>query len=409
MLARILRQNSLLKVCAVLFAIVLWLQLTVEQTQTVQRTFEVPLTVTSLPAGYENLEPPQNTVQVTVEGPLRLLDRFKPTDLNASVNLTTAAANDLTTAEVQVTLTSNLALKVHTVNPSRIHVNLVKIEHEVRPLVIATAPVIQNDTRYSVVSGVNQVTLTGSRSRIATVQQVVLQVEYRLFKQTTDVKLTPKALDAEGATVPIDITPAEVPVQVRVEHFPPGIVVPVHAQFQGALPLGFRVDTAITPSSVTVYGQAGTKTAQGLTEVFTAPIPLGDHTSSFSQQAGLLLPAGLVADPATVKVDVNIVAVPPVQRTFTNLPLAFDGKADDLTVSGIVDPTTKAAVSSVDVVVSGPQSSLDALTTQQLQPVVNLARQGPGAPVLPIKLLLPPGVTLVRVTPDQVVVTLDRR
>jgi YbbR domain-containing protein len=407
MLQRLLHRDLLMRILAVLLALILWIQLTGEQVQTTQMTYDVPLAVRPAPAGYVNYDPVRETVQITVSGPRRVLERLKPSSFQAWVDLAVAAENRLTAAEVQVAPLGHEAVRLVAVTPDRIGVNLVKIEQEERPLVLLVQPTIKGDKRYSATTDVTKVTLAGPQSKLSAVKQVVLSVDYSAFSETTQVTLTPQALDAEGRPVSVSMTPEEVTVQVNVESLPPGRAVPVRAQLQGGLPPEYQVTYSVSPASVVVR-QTGSQKPPDLTEVYTEPIALAGHTSSFTQQVALALPPGFTADEQAVTVTVNI-GQPWQQRTFADLTLRVDGVSDDLDIQRVLDPATGEVVTTVQVVVAGTQEALSNLDPATLVPFVDATGQGVGETALPIKVTLPPGVSLVRATPDQVHLILGKR
>ncbi|MBI3303435.1 MAG: YbbR-like domain-containing protein [Deltaproteobacteria bacterium] len=173
---------------------------------------------------------------------------------------------------------------------------------------------------------------------------------------------------------------------------------PVQANLVGKVPFGFtRVDTEISPDTVEVTGPAAG--LEGLKVLLTEPIDVGFLTQPLTKEVSLQAPGEMVTyAPSRVNVRLSVREVV-VEREFRRVKIQVKNTPGRylLTPHG------------VDVTVRGPQRVVDELTLDSGEVFVDAAgEEAPDARMLPVYILLPPGVEVVRQDPMEAQLKLFR-
>ena len=174
--------------------------------------------------------------------------------------------------------------------------------------------------------------------------------------------------------------------------------VPVKVETQNLLPDGYEIEkTVVTPATVVLSGPA--QILDGVESVPTAPVDLDGRIRSINKRRVPLVPgdnfAGVKLDPAAVTLDLAI-----VERSISSrfpdlpiLPMLPPGRA--LRVE--LDPDVAT------LTVKGRPELVNDLAAEDLRLFVDItAISDEKATTLPIRAVLPSGVTLVRTEPASV-------
>lgn len=170
--------------------------------------------------------------------------------------------------------------------------------------------------------------------------------------------------------------------------------VPVRPVLRGAPPAGFRVaKVSIMPETVRIKG-AETR-VEGITEVATMPIELGDNRQSFEKEVALdLSRAGVQLDGALPRVSVEI---EPVSANF---------RIKNVDIRVLSPYKVRLEEKTVTVLVRADAQDLKRLDRTQVYAVVDLTGKPKGKYSESVKVTLPEDVGLVKVIPEKVDVTL---
>ncbi len=170
--------------------------------------------------------------------------------------------------------------------------------------------------------------------------------------------------------------------------------VPVRPVLRGAPPAGFRVaKVSIKPETVRIKG-AETR-VEGITEVATMPIELGDNRQSFEKEVALdLSRAGVQLDGALPRVSVEI---EPVSANF---------RIKNVDIRVLSPYKVRLEEKTVTVLVRADAQDLKRLDRTQVYAVVDLTGKPKGKYSESVKVTLPEDVGLVKVIPEKVDVTL---
>lgn len=174
--------------------------------------------------------------------------------------------------------------------------------------------------------------------------------------------------------------------------------VPVVPDLDGEPAPGYVVGrVTTTPPVVDVVGPASA--VQQVVEATTEPVNIAGATASVRDSVTIGLPDS-VARLRTPQVGiVNVEIIPaPVERTFGKIPVELRGL--ERGQKGTVQPST------VTVVVRGEAASVERLTEADVDVYADLAGFANGRYNLPVKCQTPSGVTVVRVEPATLGVTI---
>ena len=239
------------------------------------------------------------------------------------------------------------------------------------------------------------VTVRGAASAVARV--VAAEVAVALDAQGFDVdrEVEARPVDANGDLVTgIDVEPATVHVQIPLFTNKESRTLPVNPVIAGSPAPGFRIaGIVVEPATVTVEGDAEQLTT--LVQVDTAPVSVAGATADVNEVVALAPPNGISTTSAS-SVDV-LVRVEPITQTRTySAGLRLDGMDGTLAYDLSTDQ--------VLLTVFGSVADLDPLSAAPLQVGINVAGLGPGDHLLTVVPVLPSGVRIVTIEPEQVTV-----
>ncbi len=388
----LLTRDVPLKLAAVAIAIVGWLvqsQQDVEQQQTLGFEGSIPVERANLPEGYV-LRGSLGAVEVTVRGPQSDLRALSVSSFRAEADLSQydlRRVGELQELRVQVSVAKE-RVSIVDVRPSVIAAKLVPVETKRMTVQVRfqnQPPAGYRSEQPSV--SPPEVSVRGPADALREVVSVVVQV--RFAEAPNDVQLTPRALpvDAAGHEVPdVEAAPQNVAVSVAVGEATPTRTVGVIPVLRGQAASGYWVaGAAADPAVVTVRGDP--PALDRVDRVETVPIDVSGASADRVVRAALVLPSGtsLASDRGSVQVTINIRPLVGT-RLFPLVAVQPLGLRSDLDAE--LDPV------SVDVLLSGTLSVLQAVRPEQVTASVDLAGKGPGAYQLDALVRAPAGATV---------------
>jgi YbbR domain-containing protein len=170
-------------------------------------------------------------------------------------------------------------------------------------------------------------------------------------------------------------------------------IVPVVPAVEGDPATGYVVGTiTASPATVEVVGPVSALT--NLTEAITEPITVAGASRPVRETVtvGVPDPALRLRNPQSAVVTVDVAAAP-VDRRIENVAVISKGSGTR---------TARIVPDTVVVVVRGAQQTLDSMAPSMLEASVDLEGLGQGRYQLPVRVVPPQHVTVVRVEPAQV-------
>ncbi len=380
---------------SIIMGLIVWLIAINQENPLITRTFgeRIPIEIRNKA---HNLSPAQDlsraSVQVVLQAPRTVWDRLQPSQVKAYVDLeglgkgshnvpvqVSVASSEVTvksrdpaqwpiqldevvtkTVPVRVTIMDNTAFgydwQTPIINP--LTVNLEGPASQVEQVVVADAPVF----------------MRGANAQVVRLQAVDL-------------------LDAQNRAVSlVESIPPTVEVVVPVERWPGRKEVAVRVDLEGQPASGFRLGPLLVdPTMVVLRGNSDTLNGIGFVE--TEPVTIDGATGDLRARPRLLLPNDVTAFEGDV-VDVLVSIVPVEDSTRITLRPTVRGLGTGLSAT--------VALDTVDVIVSGPKSILDALESDDIFVILNLSNRLPGSHVITPEVVIPDGIRKEGVLPETV-------
>lgn len=389
-------------VLSLVLALALWTFVSFTQNPTVDRSVEVPISLSDLPNGLVVVDqtgvPDQilQVLDVQISGPRATLDTLAPGEVQATLDLRELGAG---THDIPIDVRVPSGVRVRAQQPSSLSVRL-------EPSATATFPITQtvlNQPPFSTLEtnavevAAAQATVSGPQALVARVIAVRLPIDVQGRLQSYSATLPLEAVDANGALVPdITLSPSSTNVAVRIEPRVNVQQVSIVPQFVGRPADSYVVERFDwTPKSVDVIAPVViTSTLQ------TEPITLTGRTESFTQTVPLVDVDGVVTrlENNLVTIDVQIGAL----VVTSNTPLLIPTVDVENVAPGVRVETPPTGLR---VTVSGSYQQFNQLAGTTVRAVVDVQGLGPGTYTLPVDIELPQGVRVVS-EPPYVTITL---
>ncbi|MCS6846172.1 MAG: CdaR family protein [Anaerolineae bacterium] len=395
-MARWLANNVSLMILAVLLALFVWGVASLQQDPIEDRTLAAPVVIVAPPASDQTISastlPP--TVTVHIRAPKSTLESLGANGVQVPVDL-----SQLGVGQHVVKLDPVIRAepsKLMSSRPLTASVTIEQITEASVPIrvVVEGTPAIGYQAQLPSVEPI-QVTITGTQqvvSRVASVDAVINVDGARSSVQQT-VRLV--ARDRGGQAVSnVSIAPGTAVVRVPMEQLSNFKDLAVRVRPTGQPAEGYAITSiSASPQVVTVYGpRDAIQQLPGFID--TLEVSVAGATQDVEQRVGLNVPPNVspIADNVTVLVRVRI---EPQQGALTvsRRPIVI-GITETLSVK--VSPLV------VDIVLAGPQPTLNSLTQDSVRVEVDATGLGIGVHQLTPKVIVPEGVAVQSVIPTTV-------
>jgi YbbR domain-containing protein len=245
------------------------------------------------------------SVEVEVYAPTANFQRLKPEDIQAFVNLAGVAAGEHT-LEIKV-FADDPNVRILHVEPSLATVVLEKkVTEEFEVRLETEGDLGQGYVADKAESTPESVEVSGAASVINSIDQVVVRIPLNGETSTVEKTLVPQALDKDRNVVSgVTFDPQQVEVRLPVIQAEDAKKVGIEVATEGDPAEGFFVGTISTdPSSATAQGSS--KALAEITTLKTEPIDVSGATSTIERTVKLVLPSNVRAEPAQIKVTIEI-------------------------------------------------------------------------------------------------------
>ena len=259
------------------------------------------------------------------------------------------------------------------VNPSEVTVELESISSQTLPLVLSLSG--QPAAGYQAGDAameITEVAISGPESIVEQVERARVVVNLDNVRESVDEQLPIQIVNSEDELLEgLTINPESVRVNIPISLQAGSRDLAVDVVVQGQQAAGYRIENiSVFPQVVTVFADDPelVNALPGVVE--TEPLDLQDRTEDIFTRLSLNLPEAIrIVGQKTVQVQVNI---SPIQTSLTlpDLPINVIGLAEGLSA----EPSPQA----VDVIISGPLTVLDALTSQDVSVSVDVTGLGVG-------------------------------
>lgn len=378
----------------------MWVIAINQENPIIQATFDerLPVTVRGLP---ENLMPIQDlsreTVQVVLQAPRDSLDNLSTSDFTAYIDLSglEAGVHDV---DVDVDVVDPRIAVVSIQRPA-LRVQLDKVVNKEVPVRvdIVDTTAFGYDWQEPVVEPMT-VTVTGPETQVAQVTTARAEVSMGNAKSQVERNQSVTMLNGEGQVVPrVTANPNLVHVVVPVEQWPGRKEVAVRVNLVGQPAAGYRLSSVrVNPSTVVLLGNADVLTqVPGFVE--TEPVSLTDATAEIQRRVQVIVPQGVtVLEGTAVDVTVSITAIEGGTTVQQRPVIQGLGPGLEATV----------ALDTIEVILSGPLPSLEALGPDDVFVLVDLTGLLPGNHIVTPRVVVPTGIRAAGVIPETIEVVI---
>jgi YbbR domain-containing protein len=291
--------------------------------------------------------------------------------------------------------------KIVAVDPKMVVVQLDSSASRIVPVRVATEgkPALGYVPRARVLDP-RDVTVKGPTSYVTRVVEAFATLSIQNSEEDVEETLTLRPRDSEGDSVPyVSLTPETVDVLIPIEPSGYHSSLAVKAVLTGEVSSGYRVtDISIDPPTVTVFGNPDDLAAleQGFIE--TKPVNVDGAQEDVTVRPGLSVPPKVTVVPGEeVEVQVFVEAIQS-SLTITSTPQ----------IQGL-EPGYTATVSPdiVEVILSGPLSKLESLSSDDVRVVLDLFEYPLGTHQIVPEVVTPEDITSQSLIPETVQVRIS--
>ena len=395
-MARWLVNNVSLMVLAVLMAFLVWVVASLQQDPIVENTLSAPVVVVSPPPNDQTILASTLPASVTVRmrAPQSTFDALGAGSVQVPVDLSQLGAGEhVVKLEPVVRASPAMVLSWRPVTASVTIAEVISMSVPVR-VVLEGVPAIGYRAQPPLADP-EQVLVTGARQIIEQLERLEVKVNIEGARSTVEQTARPMARSRDGATITnIVLSPTIVAVRVPLEQLSNFKDLAVRVRPVGQPAEGYAITSiSVSPQVVTVFGpREAIQQLPGFID--TLEVSVSGATQDVEQRVGLNVPPNIspIGDNMTVLVRVRI---EPQQgaRTVSRRPIIV-GIGDGLTAK--VSPLT------VDIVLAGPQPTLNRLTLDNVRVEVDVTGLEVGVHQLTPKVTVPEDVSVQSVVPSTV-------
>ena len=394
-MARWLVNNVSLMVLAVLMAFLVWVVASLQQDPIVENTLSAPVVIVSPPNDQTILASTlPASVTVRMRAPQSTFDALGAGSVQVPVDLSQLGAGEhVVKLELVVRASPAMVLSWRPVTASVTIAEVISTSVPVR-VVLEGVPAIGYRAQPPLADP-EQVLVTGARQIIEQLERLEVKVNIEGARSTVEQTARPMARSRDGATITnIVLSPTIVAVRVPLEQLSNFKDLAVRVRPVGQPAEGYAITSiSVSPQVVTVFGpREAIQQLPGFID--TLEVSVSGATQDVEQRVGLNVPPNIspIGDNMTVLVRVRI---EPQQgaRTVSRRPIIV-GIGDGLTAK--VSPLT------VDIVLAGPQPTLNRLTLDNVRVEVDITGLEVGVHQLTPKVTVPEDVSVQSVVPSTV-------
>ncbi|MGB4985155.1 MAG: CdaR family protein [Erysipelotrichaceae bacterium] len=214
----------------------------------------------------------------------------------------------------------------------------------------------------------NEVVVRASQETMNKIANVKALIDVQGVNADFEKEVIVVAYDEKGVKINVDIVPNVISAKVKVSS--PNKTVPIVIDPIGELPAGMAIDEIIKDNaSITIYGPY--EVLENITRI-VLPIDISDMANNTKGVIPITLP-NKVNTSSITKVTFEIKFDKLVTQTIKSVPLSYRNKPNDYIFS-LENPNDDK----VDVVITGTQKNISAITVDNIQAYIDLANKVKG-------------------------------
>ncbi len=304
---KLLEKDYVIRILALLIAVLLWFQATSAQNPVVERDLDdVAVRIQNVESGFtvvDSIIP--ETVDITVSGPQHLVSALTADDVNVYIDLASLEAGTHTRT---IRFIEPPGIKITEISPSTAEVTIEPIVKKIFSLSIIQQGLPEPGYSIGTVTFTpEKVEIQGAESVIESIANAALMVNVSGVEESFERNVAVNVFDASGNIVHgVTIVPANVFVQITVVQAQSEKQVTINPSLAGEPAEGYQIaEVILEPARVTITGPQAT--VQSTDSVLTEIIDISGITEDLTVSVGLQLPSGLaIVQPTSFRVIIRI-------------------------------------------------------------------------------------------------------
>lgn len=295
--------NFTAKLMALVVAVVLWVMVMDGQNPTVDKEYNIPISLENQPRGYKITQGTESA-KVRVRAQRSYFVNIGPGDFKARADISGLGSGN-SNVPLQVQMPQGFELLE--VLPEGVDVYMDPyVERQIRVDLIVTGSTAPNTTIAEINQDYRSVTVIGPKSAVDEVSRVIGYVGLTGNDSDFDLQVPLSAIDEDGHEIPgARVVPFATDVHVLLARGLSKSVVSVKPMLQNDLPAGYVVDAVrASPSSIEIAGDE--KLIESIHTIETEKISLKDKDKTFTVPVNLVVPEGITVTNSEVSVNIVI-------------------------------------------------------------------------------------------------------
>ncbi|QSZ27236.1 hypothetical protein ACETAC_10445 [Aceticella autotrophica] len=394
-----LTKDITVKIFSVILAFLLWLYVMGDENP------EIPYEMTNIPVKIVNINTLEKKgltivdeknyyVTLRLRGRRNDILKLKSTDITAQADLSRVTSKGINVIPIDINgLPNNIALV--SISPSEIKVNVDYIAQIEMPVNIEiSGNIAEGYAMMPAVSKPEKVSISGPKSKINLVKNVVAQVNVSNKNKDMNISVPVIALDKDNKEVKgINIDPKFVNINIKVNKT---VKVPVNAKIIGKVQDGYDIASVnVMPEYVYITGSDSI--LDNIKSINTKQIDITGLNHKITQDIPYDLPEGakLVKNDSTAKVFIDI------QKVITK-----DIVINNIQVKDNQNRNPQLSNQTVTVTVSGVESVVNSAGPDSFNAYVDVSNFGSGKQNVNINVTTTLNLKIIKINPDKANVTI---
>jgi YbbR domain-containing protein len=307
---KLLEKDAVIRIMALLIAVLLWFQASSAQNPYVERTLDgVQIRLQNVEQGFTPMGDIQPaTVRVRLSGPQHLVAGLSARDINAYIDLDDLEAGTYTRT---VRFIEPPGVRIIEVAPATAEVVLEAIVRKTFQLSIVQQglPAIGHSVG-KVTFTPTEVSIEGAASVVGSITNAAVVVDVNSVRESFERNVSVNVFDAQGNVVHgVNISPSAVAVTIEVVQAQADKQVVINPSLAGEPAEGYQIaEVILEPTRVRITGPQ--ETVEATEAVATEVIDISGAREDIVISVGLQLPSGLaIVEPTSFRVTIRIVEI----------------------------------------------------------------------------------------------------
>ena len=289
----IVQHNLLVKICALVIAILLWLYVMNDQNPAIEGSYSIPVSMADAPDGYR-MHASAETVTIRVRAP-------------RSLNFADYAEGD---KNYPVETTIPYGFELISTSPDKITVSLDRIVQKSFKVDVMTSGTPASGVAVDKISQtVAAATVEGPRSEVDRVTRIVAHVNLGGQGQDFSVAAPLLAMNSDGReSSEVVVSPSQTEIAVKLARGLTRKVVEIKVKAQSDLSPKLKLES-ITAAPTRIEIAGAEDVLKSITSIDTEEISLADVKENETRRVQLRLPAGVTVTDPNVTVEIKVGAM----------------------------------------------------------------------------------------------------